>query len=196
MSLNKIVGIFIVSFACYLAAITSNSLAGPAYVGVDGCKCHKAEISDWERSKHAKAFKRLRAGKAKSAKKKAGLDPKKDYTTDTKCLKCHTTGYGQGGFKDETSTPDMVGLGCEVCHGAGASYRVIHKDNGLGFSKAEAKAAGQLYGSIDPAVCKSCHDHADNPFKASVGEKYIFDLNEALKNSKAFHEIYEQEGIH
>lgn len=196
MSLKKIVGIFIVSFLCYLGTVTSNSLAAPAYVGVDGCKCHKSEISDWERSKHGKTFKLLLPGKRKSAKKKAGLDPEKDYSTDVKCLKCHTTGYGNGGFQDRASTPGLTGVGCEMCHGAGSEYRGIHKNKGLDFKKAEVKAAGQLYGSIDPAVCNVCHDHEDNPFKPSIDKKYKLDIKVGLKNAKAFHDMYEQEAQH
>jgi hypothetical protein len=71
----------------------------------------------------AKAFDLLKPNAAAEAKKKAGLDPAKDYTADPSCLGCHTTGYGEpGGFKGAAATPDMAGVQCEACHGAGSEY--------------------------------------------------------------------------
>ena len=108
--MKKIVAVFLFIFLCHLVNVTDSVDAEPTYVGSDGCKCHKMEIMDWERSKHSRAFDHLRPGKKKSAKKKANLDPAKDYTTDEKCIKCHTTGYEKvGGFKDISRTPSMAG---------------------------------------------------------------------------------------
>ena len=71
----------------------------------------------------ATAFEKLRPGVAADAKSAAGLDPDKDYTADAFCTFCHVTGYDKpGGFVDEATTPDMVGVGCESCHGPGGTY--------------------------------------------------------------------------
>ena len=46
------------------------------------------------------------------------LDPEKDYRKDEKCIRCHTTGYKkEGGYVDVESTPELVGVGCEMCQG-------------------------------------------------------------------------------
>lgn len=183
--------------AAFVATILAGSAeAAPKFVGVDGCKCHRQEITDWERSKHAKAFELLEAGKKETKKKKAGLDDK-DYTKEARCIKCHTTGYREsGGFEDLASTPKMAGIGCEMCHGAGSEYRNLHKEKTTKFTRDEARAAGQRFGSVDPSVCGSCHGHKDNPFKPEVDESYKFDLQEALKDSRAFHKLYPLEGKH
>lgn len=184
-------------FAAHVGWTAKSADATPKYVGAEGCKCHKSEISDWERSKHSKALDLLRPGKKKSSKKKANLDPEKDYTTDEKCIRCHVTGYKkEGGFKDVESTPDMAGVGCESCHGPGSDYRVLHKEKPLQFTREAAIAQGATYGSVDAAVCKECHVHKDNPFKPEMGEKYRFDHNKALKETRSFHDYYELEAKH
>lgn len=189
-----IISTFLTGFFVSMALSAS---AAPTYVGVEGCKCHKAEISDWEISKHADVMKLLEAGNRAFKKKKAKLDPDKDYTKDTKCLKCHTTGFGEdGGYKDQASTPGMARVGCEACHGPGSEYRVLHMEKTLKFTVAEAKAAGQLFGSLDVSVCKRCHEHKDTPFQPEVNEKYRFNLEEALKDSSAFHRLYPLDGKH
>lgn len=177
--------------------LAANAGAAPRFVGVDGCKCHKMEISDWENSKHGQAFQLLESGKRRAKKKKAGLDPEKDYRSTEKCLKCHTTGYKQeGGFVDDATTPGLAGIGCEMCHGPGSEYREIHKKKTTTFTVEEAKAAGQLFGSINEAVCRRCHEHKDTPFQPNIDAKYRFNLKEALKDSDAFHKLYPLEGKH
>ena len=189
------------SFLAFLFIFLGRAPQGEAaefhYVGTEGCKCHKSEISDWERSKHAQAYELLMPGKQKSKKKKAGLDPDKDYSNDEKCLPCHVTGLKKpGGFRDSASTPAMAGVGCESCHGAGSEYRGLHKDKSLTFTRDEAKEMGALYGSVDPKVCDTCHSHADNPFTAKIDAKYNFDHGAALKENRSFHDFYALDGKH
>lgn len=162
--------------------------ASPAYVGNAGCSfCHMISNLSWEMSVHAKAFETLRAGAKKQEKLNAKLDPGKDYTNDKDCLKCHTTGYREtGGFKDISSTPKMAGIGCESCHGPGSEYRGLHAKN-KNFTKAEAKAAGQVYGSLDESVCTSCHLSKDSPFTEKIDKKYKYDHQKALDDRKSYH---------
>lgn len=167
-------------------------VADAIYVGYEGCQmCHRDEFADWERSKHGKAFELLKPGARKSAKHRAELEPDKDYTNSEKCLKCHTTGYKQpGGFVSLAETPTRAGIGCEMCHGPGSEYRLIHRSKHAGFSRGEVMAVGQTFGSVDPDVCRKCHEHEDTPMQPKVDKKYIFVLDERLKDSRAFHKLY------
>jgi hypothetical protein len=94
------------------------------YIGIKACKkCHIKQFKSWEKTNMAKAYDILKPGERVDAKKKVGLDPEKDYTKDSECLPCHTTGFGQpGGFVRIDQTPQLVGVSCETCHGAGSEY--------------------------------------------------------------------------
>ncbi len=94
------------------------------YVGTKNCKkCHLKQYKSWNETTMAKAFEILKPGARSEAKKEAGLDPEKDYSKDSECLPCHTTGYGKpGGFVSAEETPQLIGVNCEMCHGAGGEY--------------------------------------------------------------------------
>lgn len=186
-ALERIVSIFVlaISISC---TYSGAALAKPAYTGTTGCSsCHKISTLSWEMSVHAKAFDSLKPGVKTQEKVKGKFDPNKDYTKDKNCLNCHTTGYNEmGGFKDIASTPEMVGVGCESCHGPGSEYRVLH-DKKKNFTRAEAKAAGAVYGSLDSAVCTSCHVHKDTTFTEKIDKKYKFDYRKAIDDRKSYH---------
>jgi len=137
-----------------------------AYVGSKKCKmCHLKEYKSWEATKMASSFENLKPGERAEAKTAAGLDPAKDYTTDAKCLACHTTGMGKpGGFVDIATTPTLAGVGCEVCHGPGGTYiadgymTLKNKE----YKKAELVAVGMV-DTVSEAQCVGCHN-ADSPF--------------------------------
>ena len=183
----------------FLLFFPGNGWAGelpPKYVGSEGCQCHKSEINDWNRSKHAKAFDLLLPGRRKLAKKAAGLNPDRDYSRDRKCIHCHVVGYRKGGFVDMDTTPQFAGVGCESCHGAGGDYRVLHGKKPRTFTKAEATALGQHYGSLDESVCMRCHENGESPFKRKVNEKYRFNHATRLSKTKAFHQYYPLKSKH
>jgi hypothetical protein len=146
-----------------------------AFVGSKKCKtCHLKEWKSWSETKMANAMEALNPGNSADAKKSAGLDPAKDYTTDATCLRCHSTGFGkEGGFVDLASTPDLAGVGCEMCHGAGGTYTqsghmsLKNKE----YKKASLVAVG-LVGTITEQQCRGCHN-TDSPF---VGDDYVFDF--------------------
>jgi hypothetical protein len=121
----------------------------PTYIGTDKCKmCHKGE-------KHAMVFEKW--SKTAHAKSMAGLDAAKGENKDPKCLKCHTTGYGAGGYGSEgMDAVDLAAVGCEACHGPGSQYKSMAtmKD------RAKAVAAGLIIPT--EATCKKCHN-ADSP---------------------------------
>ncbi len=103
--------IVILLVTCFTLGLSVALLADEApakYAGVENCKmCHPDIHTDWSKSRHAKAFELLvDVGEEKNPK----------------CLTCHATGYGKGGFTDTTATPDLAGVTCEACHGPGADH--------------------------------------------------------------------------
>lgn len=158
-----------------LLAIPASDGDEYAYVGSNNCKkCHIKEWRSWSETKMAKTFEVLKPGERAEAKQKAGLDPGKDYTADPACVKCHVTGYGEpGGFVDIDTTPDLAGVGCEMCHGPGGTYTqdgymTLKNRN---YKKEELVAVG-LVGEITKDQCVTCHN-SESPF---VGDDYVFDF--------------------
>ncbi len=150
------------------------------YVGVKKCKtCHKKEkignqYGKWQEMKHAKAFEALKTDKAKEAAAKLGID---DPTKSEKCLKCHTTGYGKGGY-DLSNPPEknakFEAVQCEACHGPGSVYK--KKKIMVGLSKGEIKPEEVGLIIPDENVCLGCHGKGKgNPFEKD------FNFEEAKK---------------
>ncbi|HVS66558.1 MAG TPA: cytochrome c family protein [Thermoanaerobaculia bacterium] len=178
-----------VAAACFALLLLPSALSAAKgeheFVGSTGCKkCHLKEWKSWAETKMANAFENLKPGVAADAKKKAGLDPSKDYTLDQTCVACHTTGYGKaGGFVSVEKTPDLVGVGCEMCHGPGGTYikdGYMTMDN-KEYKKADLVAVGMV-DVVKKEQCLSCHN-AESPF---VEEGFVFDF-EANKD-KGTHE--------
>ena len=148
-----------------------------AYVGTKNCKkCHIKQWKSWSETKMANAFETLKPGVAAERKAELELDPEKDYTTDAECVRCHVTGYGkEGGFTSIDETPELVGVGCEMCHGAGGTYTqdgymtLKNKE----FKRADIVAVGLIH-PIGESVCTQCHNE-ENPIP-----DYTFDY-EAMK---------------
>jgi hypothetical protein len=167
-----------VLFASSMAVQAQNKKANHEYgfVGTKNCKkCHLKEFKSWDETKMAKAFDLLKPGANAEAKKKAGLDPQKDYTIDTECLPCHTTGYGKpGGFVSLEQTPELVGVSCEMCHGAGGEYT---KDQYMSLKNKEYKLVEVVkVGLVAPVTgdrCTTvCHNEKSPFFKK--GEPFDF----------------------
>lgn len=158
-----------------------------AYVGSKTCrKCHIKEWRSWSETKMAKTFETLKPGVNAEAKKAAGLDPDKDYTQDETCIRCHVTGWGKpGGFTSIEETPDLAGVGCEMCHGPGGTYTqdgymtLQNKE----YKKADLVAVG-LMGEITEPQCATCHN-SESPF---VGDDYVFDFEQ--RKTEGTHEKF------
>jgi hypothetical protein len=100
-----------VAFTMGLLVLSSskvNAADGNSYVGVEKCKgCHSKEYNDYQKRKFTKAWNVLvMRGKDK----------------DGECLKCHATGYGEGGFVSDDVTPNLKYKQCEACHGPGGKH--------------------------------------------------------------------------
>lgn len=173
-----LIGMMVVLFFAASFIVLTSGADAAEYVGAKKCKaCHIKQYKSWETTGMANSLESLKPGVKADAKKKAGLDPDKDYTSDAGCLKCHTTGYGEaGGFTSADATPDLAGVGCESCHGAGSEYRDVMKKN-KDYTMAEIKAAGLVVPSENEAGCMKCHGEG-NPFKDKG-----FDFKSALEKT-------------
>jgi hypothetical protein len=157
--------VFVSVFLC-IVFMSADEPETPEYVGYAKCKtCHKDIYESWKETKHFSNF-------------QAVLDS--TGMNDTTCFPCHSVGYGEpGGFVDTTATPDLVGVQCESCHGAGSLYKKlsIMKDH-------EKAVAAGLYEQTEE-VCTRCHTKDQSPG---------FDYETAKKNPAGVHAIPVKEG--
>jgi Cytochrome c554 and c-prime len=118
---------------------------GQTYVGSKKCSsCHFEQYMAWKKDSHSKVFELL--------------PPK--YQKDAKCLKCHTTGSGEPtGFKDIKSTPNLAGVTCESCHGAGSKHCEIAEKYGKKKLSAEEEklVRESTWLQLPNNVCSECH---------------------------------------
>jgi hypothetical protein len=131
------------------------------YTGVNKCKvCHIKIFKSWQETPHARAIDTLKPGVAAEAKKKAKLDPAKDYTNDPVCLQCHTTG----------NNPAFAGIQCEACHGPGVKYSaasIMNKSKWSESPDAQRKLAVEAGLITKPGqkTCVACHNEKSPTFK-------------------------------
>lgn len=117
----------------------------PAYAGAEKCSfCHVDTHSDWMTTRHANAFETLRAIKQEK---------------NAACVVCHTVGFGTpNGFKDETTTPHLLGVQCESCHGPADGHvtRLLDKNNQVDRARVPLK-------TLASEMCGGCHTDAHHP---------------------------------
>lgn len=118
--------------------------ADQEYIGVKKCSaCHFDQFLKWRPTKHAKSFEVLPA----------------KYQMDAKCLKCHTTGFGEPtGFKSATDV-DLKGTSCEACHGPGSKHAELSKPfaNQKPTPEQEKIARDSIWKMLPHNVCVTCH---------------------------------------
>ena len=108
-----------------------------AYVGVTVCAgCHAETAAAWEGTKHSGALATLTAiGQGGNAR----------------CLGCHTVAMGQpGGFVDVATTPNLVNVQCESCHGPGGEH-------------AGAPSKTNIVRLVPSSTCGGCHTGTHHP---------------------------------
>jgi hypothetical protein len=141
---------------------SDESDANGHFVGASGCKdCHKKAYRIWyERGldhvhAHANATKSI-------------VNLGRQY--DPECLSCHTTGWEPQkyfpyvtGFQSLEQTPDLVGNGCENCHGPGAAHVAAELGNQMQ-PKLEFREAMKITrGWAATDLCIKCHDPDNSP---------------------------------
>jgi hypothetical protein len=127
---------YFVIFVFLNFSLSEMVFAQKEYVGSDSCKsCHTKEYSNYKKySQKAKSYKSVE-------KMKRNLE-REEYLD---CLKCHTTGYGKGGFVSLEKTPYLKDVGCESCHGPGS----VH---------IETEDPEDIKGSLEVKDCVGCHN--------------------------------------
>lgn len=154
------------------------------FVGPSVCqKCHFKEHRDWKKSPLANAMATLAPTPPENTvlterKRAAGLDPARDYRSEQKCVRCHTTGFGaDGGYPRDATASEaaqrlaatMGSVSCEACHGAGGRYTEYKKtrmaaDKDAKFTREELAAQGLVFPTRES--CATCHN-ADGPTHSS-----------------------------
>jgi hypothetical protein len=132
------------------AAASAADAAEPAppadqeYIGSKKCSaCHFDQFVKWKKTGHSKSFDLLPA----------------KYQADEKCLKCHTTGYGEPTGYKTAADVDLKGTGCEDCHGPGSKHAEISKP--FASQKPTAEQAqlcrDSIWKMLPQNVCVTCH---------------------------------------
>jgi len=162
---------------------TNSHFVGPATCAE---QCHKKQGESWAKTRMAQSFNALRPGVYAKEKESVGMDPEADYTQDEECLPCHTTGYGMvGGFVSFEETPEMAGVTCEACHGAGGMYvKTVMDADDPTFKTEQAREAGLVYPPT-AQICLRCHNE-DSPF---IDTEYEFDFTARV--ARGTHEHYQ-----
>lgn len=217
--MKAIIYIAVAALAFFLAG-EPQAAKKPSYEGYKKCGgCHKSQKDSWLHTEHAEAFEALEPGKDVEEKKKAKLDPQKDYTKDEKCVGCHVSGYKNlGGYREgltETRAKYLRGVGCEECHGPGALYRKDHSKAGNKFKKTQEKSKRKALVDLGQnfeyeEACNGCHMNYKGspwkgakepytPFTPEVDPKYRFDFEKAVRETgkgKAMHEHFKLRGVY
>ena len=138
------------------------SFAQHSYVGTKTCgMCHKSEkagqqLSIWEGSKHAQAYKLLQTEKADKIAKEKGFETKAVETPE--CLKCHASGYNVDASMLDKKFSVEDGVQCETCHGPGSDYKSMKVMK----NKEDAVANGLILYEKPEELCITCHN-AESP---------------------------------
>ncbi|MGQ9524308.1 MAG: multiheme c-type cytochrome, partial [Armatimonadota bacterium] len=117
--------------------------AGP-YVGAKVCAmCHASASAQWKTTKHADAINSLKKWHPSAAER-------------IECLQCHVLGLGDPhGYLSEQDTPDLAGVQCEHCHGAGRKH--------VEAAWLNKPSSDLIVKSPNEALCRRCHDDEHHP---------------------------------
>lgn len=127
----------------YLAQVEREDLLGklprksaPKYAGTAACtSCHLEAAKVWKNSAHARALRTLIVD---------------GHGRDPDCVSCHVVALDKTtGFQSVAKTPQLANVGCESCHGPGASHVV---------SKGKVKL-----GRVGERSCAPCHIPEHSP---------------------------------
>ena len=133
------------------------------YVGSAKCgTCHEDIYEQWRDTRHSTAWKSI------------SLDPPNEHSAnpprdcDPDCVSCHVVGWNgiahipyKGGYADPKTTPHLLNVGCESCHGPGGNH--ITAEIGNNNTLKEQIRSSMKLGDTVKQVCYSCHDADNSP---------------------------------
>ncbi len=148
---------------------------GRTFVGSSACAdCHDDEFAIWEDGVDGNG------GPHEKATRDLEMNPNDDRVWvqrnfDPECVSCHATGwnpqyfypYKTGFMKLEDA--ELLGNGCENCHGPGSAHVAIEKLDAKGQQVNQVERierAREMYLSVSAAratACKECHDLDNSP---------------------------------
>jgi hypothetical protein len=110
--------------------------AASVYVGNASCQeCHSGIVEQLADSAHMRAYATLVAT---------------GDQYDPECIACHVVGFGdRSGFVDFATTPELVNVACEACHGPGEAHAMSQ--------------APTPVGKVGSRHCVRCHDPDNSP---------------------------------
>lgn len=115
-----------------LIPILSENL--PKFTSAEECRtCHARTFATWSQTGHAGAMVAL---------------IELGFEKNPQCISCHTLGYGGGGFKSITETPQFASVQCESCHGSAINH---------------AGRKEYIEVSFSAEVCGACHSWELSP---------------------------------
>ncbi len=174
------------------------------YVGTKKCRmCHPQQYKSWHTSAKGNSFDALKPGMAKELKLRIGLDLAKDYTSDSRCLECHTVGFGKpSGYaipkpddkRSRKHASAREGVGCESCHGPGSGYIKIMQDISRSdrmYDPSELAAHGRH--PVDQSVCLTCHNSSapcTTAFQSETGTPDSIQPGIELSNRQGYHKAF------
>lgn len=127
------------------------------YIGAKKCKvCHNKvekgeQYNKWAAGPHAKAMESLEG----------------DDAENPKCLKCHSTYYGDNEDLMTDYITEEEGVSCESCHGPGSVYKNLK----IMKSQEESLANGLILPTAE--VCEKCHNDESPTFKGFDYDEYV-----------------------
>jgi hypothetical protein len=135
----------------------------PTYVGAGKCKvCHLETHNSWKSTVHARALFALSAEEAQ----------------DSTCLRCHTTGFGDGGYGADGNLIDLKGVQCEACHGAGSLY------SRSSVMREPALSRELRLVAVDSTGCTTCHNDKSPTFKGFAYKAGLLTATHTRKSGK------------
>jgi len=114
------------------------------------------QLTIWQNSKHAEAYKLLQTEKADKIAKEKGFETKAVETPE--CLKCHASGYNVDASMLDKKFSVEDGVQCETCHGPGSDYKSMKVMK----KKEDAVANGLVLYEKPEDLCVTCHN-AESP---------------------------------
>ncbi|MDZ4848740.1 MAG: multiheme c-type cytochrome [Pirellulaceae bacterium] len=134
------------------------------FVGTEKCgECHTTAFEKWEQTPHAHATDSIVSPPGRG-------DVARHF--DPECISCHVTGWNPQGFYPYTSgylslekTPQMVGSGCENCHGPGAQHAAAESGDIEVSKEMLVKLREEMRLPLTAAKdkCLECHDIDNSP---------------------------------